>query len=279
MAIRAAGHLHLEQTEVDAELQLLAPSSPRILRTLMLPDSCGHSCSSVFRSRLIVCLRVGYSLSFCQSRLPGRSDVCKSFRGTGRGRCVALGETFNCPLLFNLRLRPAEALALGEHDGSILVVEAEIDSFIRYLAVERGLSDNYQLSTRRSLAEFATWCAKSRQLSAPGDVTLPLITDYLAHLKHSGLAASSIKLVVVALKIFFRFLTARGRVERDPTETLTLPRIERYLPETLNELQVQQLIESIDTTKPRGLRDRAIVELLYASGLRISSWQTPASRT
>jgi integrase/recombinase XerD len=67
--------------------------------------------------------------------------------------------------------------------------------------------------------------------------------------------------VVVALKIFFRFLLAKGRIERDPTETLTLPRIERYLPETLNELQVQQLIESINTTQPLGLRDRAIIEL------------------
>ncbi|MEP6601849.1 MAG: tyrosine recombinase [Nitrospirota bacterium] len=76
--------------------------------------------------------------------------------------------------------------------------------------------------------------------------------------------------MVVALKIFFRFLLAKGRLERDPTETLTLPRIERYLPETLNELQVEQLIDSINTTRPRGLRDRAIVELLYASGLRIS---------
>ena len=66
-------------------------------------------------------------------------------------------------------------------------------------------------------------------------------------------------------------LPARERTDRrDPTETLTLPRIERYLPETLNELQVEQLIESIDTTQPRGLRDRAIIELLYASGLRIS---------
>jgi len=149
-------------------------------------------------------------------------------------------------------------------------MEAEIDSFIRFLAVERGLSDNYQLSTRHSLTEFATWCGTARQFTDVKEVTLPLITDYLADRKRAGLAASSIKPVVVAFTIFFRFLTAKGQVDRDPTETLTLPRIERYLPETLNELQVQQLIESIDTTKPRGLRDRAIVELLYASGLRIS---------
>jgi integrase/recombinase XerD len=149
-------------------------------------------------------------------------------------------------------------------------MEAEIDLFIRFLATERGLSDNYQLSTRRSLSEFSAWCSKARQVTAPRDVTMPLISEYLGAQKRRGLAASSIKLVVVALKIFFRFLIAKGRIERDPTETLTLPRIERYLPETLNELQVEQLIESINTTQPRGLRDRAMIELLYASGLRIS---------
>ena len=149
-------------------------------------------------------------------------------------------------------------------------MEQDIDSFIRFLATERGLSDNYQLSTRRSLAEFADWCAKIPKVTTAGKVRLPMISDYLGAQKRRGLAAASIKLTVVALKIFFRFLLAKGRIGRDPTETLTLPRIERYLPETLNELQVQQLIESINTTQPRGLRDRAIIELLYASGLRIS---------
>ena len=102
------------------------------------------------------------------------------------------------------------------------------------------------------------------------DVTQPLISEYLGARKRSGLAASSIKLIVVALKIFFRFLGGKDALTRDPTETLTLPRIERYLPETLNELQVERLIESIETKHPLGLRDRAMVELLYASGLRTS---------
>src|SRR5204862_4962585 len=74
----------------------------------------------------------------------------------------------------------------------------------------------------------------------------------------------------VAIKIFFRFLAGRGVIERDPSEALALPRIERYLPETLNELQVEQLLEKIDTKTPHGLRDRAMIELLYASGLRVS---------
>lgn len=145
-----------------------------------------------------------------------------------------------------------------------------IDSFIRYLAVERGLSKNYQLSTQRSLLEFAQWCHSRRKIDNFNAVTLPLVGDYLAERKRAGLSAASIKLIVVALKIFFRFLVSRGIVTRDPTEALALPRIERYLPETLNELQVEQLIDSIETKAPLGLRDRAIIELLYASGLRIS---------
>jgi integrase/recombinase XerD len=149
-------------------------------------------------------------------------------------------------------------------------VQEAIESFIRFLAVERGLSTNYQLSTQRSLAEFADWCASSKKITEPREVTLPLLTDYLAERKRSGLSAASIKLIVVALKIFFRFLAGRGTIKSDPAEAVALPRIERYLPETLNELQVEKLIESINTGPELGLRDRAIIELLYASGLRIS---------
>jgi integrase/recombinase XerD len=149
-------------------------------------------------------------------------------------------------------------------------MEDSIDAFIRFLAVERGLSQNYQLSTQRSLTEFAEWCAAKKRISHPRSVTLPMMSEYLAERKRAGLSASSIKLVVVALKIFFRFLASKAIIERDPSEALALPRIERYLPETLNELQVEQFLEKIDTKAVHGLRDRAMIELLYASGLRIS---------
>lgn len=149
-------------------------------------------------------------------------------------------------------------------------MEEEIESFIRYLAVERGLSENYQFSTQRSLREFAQWCVERKQITHPRQVGLPLISDYLAERKRGGLSASSIKLIVVALKIFFRFGTTQGFVTKDPTDSLVLPRIERYLPETLNELQIEQLLECVDRKSPLGLRDRAMLELLYASGLRIS---------
>jgi integrase/recombinase XerD len=149
-------------------------------------------------------------------------------------------------------------------------MEQAIDTFIRFLAVERGLSDNYQLSTQRSLTDFACWCRTKHKIDNPRDLTLSILSEYLAERKRAGLSAASIKLIIIALKIFFRFLAARRVLERDPAEALALPRIERYLPETLNELQVEQLIEAVDQKVPLGRRDRAMMELLYASGLRIS---------
>lgn len=151
---------------------------------------------------------------------------------------------------------------------------ADIDDFILFLATERGLSDNYQLSTRRSLEEFAAWLARERKIGAPNEVTREFITDYLADRKKGGLAAASIKLIVVAVKIFFRFLAARKRIALDIAETLPLPRIERYAPATLNELQVADFLESFQPDVPLARRDRAMAELLYASGLRISELTT-----
>src|SRR5262249_5527840 len=119
-------------------------------------------------------------------------------------------------------------------------------------------------------SEFAQWCSAKKKITHPRGVTLPMMSEYLADRKRAGLSASSIKLVVVALKIFFRFLAGKRIIESDPAEALALPRIERCVPHTLNELQVEQLLEKIDTKALHGLRDRAMIELLYASGLRIS---------
>jgi integrase/recombinase XerD len=149
-------------------------------------------------------------------------------------------------------------------------MERAIDAFIRFLAVERGLSRNYQLSTQRSLNEFAQWCRSKHKIDNPRQITLPVLSEYLAERKRNGLAAASIKLIVVALKVFFRFLASRGELDENRADALSLPRIERYLPQTMNELQVEQLLDSIDTRVPLGLRARAIIELLYSSGLRIS---------
>jgi len=149
-------------------------------------------------------------------------------------------------------------------------MQEAIDAFILYLATERGLSENYQLSTRQSLEGFAEWLTTAKKVAEPAAVEFAHVTEYLAFRKKGGLAAASIKLIVVALKIFFRFLALRRYVPHDVAEVLPLPRVERYLPETLNEAQVERLLESIPTDQPLGLRDRAMIELLYASGLRVS---------
>ena len=145
-----------------------------------------------------------------------------------------------------------------------------IDRFILYLATERGLSENYQLSTRRSLEDFADWASNRKQPFSPDKTELAELTKYLASEKDRGLAPASMKLIVVALKIFFRFLKMRSMTEKDPAELLTLPRLTRFLPETLNQVQVNRLLEVNIQGRPFPLRDRAILELFYASGLRIS---------
>ena len=145
-----------------------------------------------------------------------------------------------------------------------------IDRFILYLATERGLSENYQLSTRRSLEDFADWVSNRKQPFSPDKTELAELTKYLASEKERGLAPASMKLIVVALKIFFRFLKMRSMTEKDPAELLTLPRLTRFLPETLNQVQVNRLLEVNIQGRPFPLRDRAILELFYASGLRIS---------
>ena len=145
-----------------------------------------------------------------------------------------------------------------------------IDCFILYLATERGLSENYQLSTRRSLERFADWAQNVKRLSSPSEIELGALAEYLATEKERGLAPGSMKLVVVALKIFFRFLKMRLMTDRDPAELLPLPRLTRFLPETMNEVQVNHLLEINLQGRPFPLRDRAILELFYASGLRIS---------
>lgn len=149
-------------------------------------------------------------------------------------------------------------------------MERFIDELIVFLAAERGLSTNYQLSTRQSLDSFCEWLSRAHQITAPTDVTAQHLSDYLAHRKRAGLAAASIKAEAIALRIFFRFHVARGHLRDDPAAFLSIPRVERYLPDTLNLPQIEKLIAAVGENDPLALRNRAMFELLYASGLRVS---------
>jgi len=112
-------------------------------------------------------------------------------------------------------------------------MEGDIGSFLLYLATERGLSTNYQLSTRSSLERFAAW-ASGRGITSPEKVIPALLSDFLITEKKRGLSATSVKLEAVALRIFFRFLTARNRIPADPAEKLPLPRLPHTLPQPLS---------------------------------------------
>ena len=145
-----------------------------------------------------------------------------------------------------------------------------IDLFIMYLATERGLSDNYQSLVRRNLETLADWGARRHGRARPSEYTTDDLGEYLAERKKNGLAASSIRQVIVVMKIFFRRLAGKGEIAEDIAEGLLSPRPDQMLPKTLNESEVERLLESVKPDTPLGMRDRALLELLYASGLRLA---------
>lgn len=135
-----------------------------------------------------------------------------------------------------------------------------------FLATERGLSNNYQLLVRRNLEKFSNWLNNIKQLDS---ITTDDLSEYLSKRKKEGLAASSIRQNVVSLKIFFRFLCNNKILSEDIAEGLFSPKPEQLLPKTINQKDVKKLLESIETSDPLGMRDRALIELLYSSGLRL----------
>jgi len=145
-----------------------------------------------------------------------------------------------------------------------------IDQFIMHLATERGLSVNYQILVRRVLETFAGWMGRLREKTQVEQVVTSDLTDFLADRKREGLSPATIRQDLVALKIFFRWLVVRRFREGDPAEPILPPRMEQHLPDTMNETEVRQLLESVTGSEPLDLRDRAILELFYASGLRLT---------
>ena len=144
-----------------------------------------------------------------------------------------------------------------------------IDRFILFLATERGLSVNYQISVRQSLEGFTQWAGR-RELSDVESFGMKHLTDHLLSRKTDGVANATIRLNAMALKIFFRWLASRGFLPKDISDGLMAPRLDPSLPETLTEEEVGHLLASIDPVTPLDYRDLASLELLYASGLRVS---------
>jgi integrase/recombinase XerD len=143
-----------------------------------------------------------------------------------------------------------------------------IAEFLGSLQIERGASHNTLLAYRRDLEGFRDFLRASRRgldEAGPGE-----LSQYLAALRRRGLGSRSVARHLSALRGLYRHLLEAGAITRDPTEHLDSPRPPRRLPRTLSMGDVAALVETPDVSRPDGLRDRALVELLYASGLRAS---------
>lgn len=150
-----------------------------------------------------------------------------------------------------------------------MALDTYVDLYLDQLRVERALSKHTLLAYSRDLAKLVEH-AESRGLGAPEEIDLALLSDWLAILTQSGLSARSLARHLSAARGWIRFLAREGLLQRDPTALLTRPKIGRKLPRTLGERDVMALIHAPNVQTLRGLRDRAMIGLAYACGLRVS---------
>jgi len=140
-------------------------------------------------------------------------------------------------------------------------------SFLDYLTVEAGLSDNTVLAYGRDLKSFLEYC-KKQNLGRLRQVKPPVIHDYLTFLSKSQKAEGSVKRSLVAIRMFLRFAKLTGLLENDFTAVLESPKLWQRLPCVCSEQQVADLLDTPDITEPFYFRDKAMLELLYATGAR-----------
>lgn len=144
-----------------------------------------------------------------------------------------------------------------------------VDAFLDYLGAEVGLAERTRAAYRADLVDFAAFAAR-QGLAEPAAVRRPVVTLYLFSLRRQGRSPATVARRLAALRSFYRFLTREGRVPADPTEDVAAPKRGERLPKVLSVEEVVRLLEQPDPSTPEGLRDRAALELLYSSGLRVS---------
>ncbi len=141
--------------------------------------------------------------------------------------------------------------------------------YIDYLQVERNASPHTVRNYTRALMEFFDHL-RERGIASLKDVNKQTLRDYISGLIERGLAKSSIACRLSAIRSFYRYLMREEMIAVSPVATTVSPRLDRRLPSFLTIEEVKRLIESPDQATPQGLRDRALMEMLYASGLRVS---------
>jgi len=137
--------------------------------------------------------------------------------------------------------------------------------FLNFCRIEKGLSANSLEAYALDLAKWSAYLGDSAEPAGPEQLRL-----YLDHLYQSGLSQRSIARHLTTLRGLYGFLLREGRIASDPTEHLGTPKQWQNIPKFMNLQDIDKIIQAIDTTRPTGLRDRAMLELLYATGLRVS---------
>ncbi len=144
-----------------------------------------------------------------------------------------------------------------------------IKEFLEYLSVERGLSKNTLESYGRDLKKYAAYL-KSQKIENADKVKRPDIQNFMMGLKDAKLNASSIARNLVAIKVFHRYLMSQRYIHEDVTSVIETPKLWKTVPDVLDLNEVEAIINSPNTRLKQGLRDKAALELMYATGMRVS---------
>ena len=146
-----------------------------------------------------------------------------------------------------------------------------LERFGDFLALEQGAAARTTDAYGRDVARFIAY-ARAKGIREPLGASPRLLRDFVYHLKDIGLAPASIRRNVSAVRTYFRFLIADGHLVSDPSERLDTPRRWLTLPEVLTPAEVQRLLDAVTLDEPLAFRDRAMLELAYGAGLRVSEW-------
>lgn len=153
--------------------------------------------------------------------------------------------------------------------GTEMIGQEALAEYIIYLKIERGLSANTVTSYKRDIEKYLTFLTE-KKITQLDEVSRFEILDFLQTLRQSGAADNSIIRMVSSLRKFHQYLKRESIVSDDPMQLIDTPKKASTLPKAISPQAVEQLLEAPDTTTPLGVRDRTILELMYATGLRIS---------
>jgi integrase/recombinase XerD len=146
-----------------------------------------------------------------------------------------------------------------------------VDRFVDFLTLEQGAAALTNEAYERDVTRFATF-AKVKGAHDPGAISAKLLREYVYHMKDLGLAPTSIRRNISAIRTYYRFLLAEGRATKDPSERIDTPKTWRTLPAVLTADETDRLIQAVTLDESMAFRDRALFELAYGAGLRVSEW-------